>query len=68
MVGHLLQANVAETRQEVLADSQPIKLGGRTLDVLMAPFEARGAVVSTGALMARFSPSEGGQPSRGTRR
>jgi predicted ATPase/DNA-binding winged helix-turn-helix (wHTH) protein len=40
-------------RREVLADGQPIKLGGRAFDVLMALIEARGAVVGKDALMAR---------------
>ena len=40
-------------RREVLADGQPIKLGGRAFDVLMALIEARGEVVVKEALMAR---------------
>jgi predicted ATPase/DNA-binding winged helix-turn-helix (wHTH) protein len=40
-------------RREVLVDGQPVKLGGRAFDVLMALIEARGAVVSREALMAR---------------
>jgi predicted ATPase/DNA-binding winged helix-turn-helix (wHTH) protein len=40
-------------RRELLADGQPIKLGGRAFDVLMALIEARGAVVGKDALMAR---------------
>ena len=43
-------------RREVLADGRPIKLGGRAFDVLMALIEARGAVVSKDALMARVWP------------
>src|ERR1700720_2996568 len=43
-------------RRELLADSQPIKLGGRTFDVLMALIEARGAVLSKDALMTRVWP------------
>jgi DNA-binding winged helix-turn-helix (wHTH) protein len=39
-------------RRELLADGQPIKLGGRAFDVLMALIEARG-VVSKDALMTR---------------
>ena len=35
-------------RRELLADGQPIKLGGRAFDVLMALIEARGAVVEQG--------------------
>jgi DNA-binding winged helix-turn-helix (wHTH) protein len=42
-------------RRELLADGQPIKLGGRTFDLLMALIEARG-VVSKGALMTRVWP------------
>src|SRR3954447_12434440 len=40
-------------RRELLADGQPIKLGGRAFDVLMALIEARGAIVGKDALMAR---------------
>ena len=40
-------------RRELLADGHPIKLGGRAFDVLIALIEARGAVVSKDALMAR---------------
>jgi DNA-binding winged helix-turn-helix (wHTH) protein/DNA polymerase III delta prime subunit len=47
---------VSPDRREVLADGQPIKLGGRAFDVLMALIEARGAVVSRHALMARVWP------------
>src|SRR5258705_1300039 len=43
-------------RRELLADSQPIKLGGRAFDVLMALIEGRGAVLSKNALMARVWP------------
>ena len=43
-------------RRELLADGQPLKLGGRAYDVLMALIEARGAVVSRDALMARVWP------------
>ena len=43
-------------RRELLADGQPIKLGGRAFDVLIALIEARGAVVSKSALMARVWP------------
>src|SRR5258705_7222643 len=44
-------------RRELLADGQPVKLGGRAFDVLMALIEARGAVVSKDALMDRVWPS-----------
>src|SRR6516162_3697543 len=43
-------------RRELLADGRPIKLGGRAFEVLMALIEARGAVVSKNALMARVWP------------
>ena len=43
-------------RRELLADGQPIRLGGRAFDVLLALIEARGAVVSKDALMARVWP------------
>ena len=43
-------------RRELLADGQPLKLGGRAFDLLMALIEARGAVVSKDALMARVWP------------
>jgi DNA-binding winged helix-turn-helix (wHTH) protein len=35
---------------------RPVKLGGRAVDVLLALIEARGAVVSRNALMARVWP------------
>src|SRR5271155_2522186 len=44
---------VSPHRRELLADGQPIKIGGRAFDVLIALIEARGAVVSKDALMAR---------------
>jgi predicted ATPase/DNA-binding winged helix-turn-helix (wHTH) protein len=47
---------VSPDRREVLAEGRPIKLGGRAFDVLMALVEARGAVVSKEALMARVWP------------
>src|SRR5215471_5925817 len=47
---------VVPNRRELLADGQPIKLGGRAFDVLMTLIEARGAVVSKNALMARVWP------------
>src|SRR6516225_5983029 len=40
-------------RRELLAGGQPVKLGGRAFDVLMALIEAHGAVVSKNALMER---------------
>ena len=47
---------VSPHRRELIADGQPIKLGGRAFDVLMALIEARGAVVGKDALMARVWP------------
>jgi len=47
---------VLPQRRELLADGRPVKLGGRAFDVLMALIEARGAVVSKNALMARVWP------------
>jgi predicted ATPase/DNA-binding winged helix-turn-helix (wHTH) protein len=47
---------VLPDRREVLADGRPIKLGGRTFDVLIALIDGRGAVVSKDALMARVWP------------
>ncbi|HEX3522342.1 MAG TPA: winged helix-turn-helix domain-containing protein, partial [Stellaceae bacterium] len=43
-------------RRELLADSRSIKLGGRAFDMLMALIDARGEVISKGALMARVWP------------
>jgi DNA-binding winged helix-turn-helix (wHTH) protein len=43
-------------RRELLADDQPIRLGGRAFGVLMALIEARGAVLSKDALMNRVWP------------
>src|SRR5277367_1503431 len=43
-------------RRELLADGQPIKLGARAFDVLMALIQARGAVIGKDALMARVWP------------
>jgi predicted ATPase/DNA-binding winged helix-turn-helix (wHTH) protein len=45
-------------RRELLADGQPIKLGGRAFDVLIALIEARGGVVSKDVLMARVWPGQ----------
>jgi DNA-binding winged helix-turn-helix (wHTH) protein len=45
-------------RRELLADGQPIKLGGRAFDVLMALIDARGAVLGKDALMDRVWPSQ----------
>src|SRR5258708_39188808 len=43
-------------RRELLADGQPIKLGGRTFDLLIALIEASGAVVSKDVLLDRVWP------------
>ena len=43
-------------RRELLADGQPLNLGGRAYDVLMTLIEARGTVVSKDTLMARVWP------------
>ena len=43
-------------RRELLADNQPLELGGRAFDVLMVLIEARGAVVRKEALMRRVWP------------
>jgi DNA-binding winged helix-turn-helix (wHTH) protein len=43
-------------RRELLVENRPVKLGGRAFDVLMALIEARGAVISKEALMARVWP------------
>ena len=40
-------------RRELVAEGQPIKLGGRAFDVLMALIEARGTVIGKDALIAR---------------
>jgi predicted ATPase/DNA-binding winged helix-turn-helix (wHTH) protein len=44
-------------RRDLLADHEPIKLGGRAFDVLMALIEVPGAVVSRDALKARAWPN-----------
>src|SRR5215469_2466571 len=43
-------------RREIFTDGQPLELGGRAFDVLMALVEADGAVVSKGELMTRVWP------------
>ena len=45
-------------RRDLLADGQPLRLGGRAFDVLLALLEARGAVVSREALKARVWPNQ----------
>jgi predicted ATPase/DNA-binding winged helix-turn-helix (wHTH) protein len=47
---------VVPQRRELLVQGEPLKLGGRAFDVLMALIEARGAIVSKDALMARVWP------------
>jgi predicted ATPase/DNA-binding winged helix-turn-helix (wHTH) protein len=47
---------VLPRRREVLAEEQPLDLGGRAFDVLMALIEASGAVVSKDALINRVWP------------
>src|SRR5882757_8177659 len=44
-------------RRELLAESQPLDLGGRAFDVLMVLIEASGAVVSKDTLMHRVWPN-----------
>ena len=43
-------------RRELLADGQPIELGGRAFDMLLALVEARGTVLTKDALMDRVWP------------
>ena len=45
-------------RRELLVDGEPAKLGGRAFDVLTTLIEARGAVVTKDALMARVWPGQ----------
>jgi len=40
-------------RREIFAEGQPLELGGRAFDVLVALVEANGAVVGKGELMTR---------------
>jgi DNA-binding winged helix-turn-helix (wHTH) protein len=40
-------------RRQLLADGQPMRLGGRAFDVLMALIEASGTVVSKDELLSR---------------
>ena len=48
--------SVLPHRRELLAEGQPVELGGRAFDVLMVLIEASGAVVSTDTLMNRVWP------------
>ena len=43
-------------RRELIADGEPVRLGGRAFDVLIALIEVRGAVLGKNALMARIWP------------
>ena len=43
-------------RRELLADGEPVRLGGRVFNVLMALIHARDAVLGKDALMARVWP------------
>ena len=45
-------------RHELLLDDQPIRLGSRAFDVLIALIEARGSVVSKDELLARGWPNQ----------
>jgi predicted ATPase/DNA-binding winged helix-turn-helix (wHTH) protein len=45
-------------RRELLADDEPVRLGARAFDVLMALVEARGAAVGKDALAARVWPGQ----------
>ena len=44
---------LSRSRRELLLDGQPVRLGSRALDVLMALVEAQGAVLSKEELMTR---------------
>src|SRR5258708_6396624 len=48
---------VVPRRRELLADGRPVRLGGRTFDVLMALIEGQGAVVGKDTLMGRVWPN-----------
>jgi predicted ATPase/DNA-binding winged helix-turn-helix (wHTH) protein len=45
-------------RRELLINGQPVKLGGRAFDVLLALIDAQGGVISKEALMARVWPEQ----------
>ena len=45
-------------RRDLLAGGEPIKLGGRAFDLLMALIEVPGAVVSRSVLKARVWPNQ----------
>jgi DNA-binding winged helix-turn-helix (wHTH) protein len=44
-------------RRQLLIEGQPIRIGGRAFDVLLALIEARGAAVSKDALISRVWPN-----------
>jgi predicted ATPase/DNA-binding winged helix-turn-helix (wHTH) protein len=44
-------------RRQLLIEGQPIRIGGRAFDVLLALIEARGAVISKDALISRVWPN-----------
>ena len=48
--------HVLPHRRELLADGEPVRLGGRVFNVLMALIHARDAVLGKDALMARVWP------------
>jgi DNA-binding winged helix-turn-helix (wHTH) protein len=48
---------VAPHRRDLLLDGQPVRLGGRSFDVLMALIEGQGAIVSKDTLMGRVWPN-----------
>src|SRR6202022_1436956 len=48
---------IVPRRRELLAEGRPIRLGGRTFDVLMALIAGQGAVVSKDALMGGVWPN-----------
>src|SRR3984893_8177149 len=48
---------VLPRRRELVADGEPVRLGGRTFEVLMALIEGQGAVVSKDALIGRVWPN-----------
>jgi predicted ATPase/DNA-binding winged helix-turn-helix (wHTH) protein len=49
---------ISPHRRELNADGQPMKLGGRAFDVLMALIEAHGAVVEKDALLRSVWPGQ----------
>jgi hypothetical protein len=47
---------VVPHRRQLLADGRPVRLGGRTFDLLMTLIEASGGVVSKDQLLSRVWP------------